>query len=247
MMSFQLDTELGFVELRLSLTSTQKIMHAEAHSEASRAQIILDWLAPWLKGKELISAQSTVGETILVQHPDWSLAEARFCEALLKEAVFRTHRKVEVSGVIVCTCRKVTRETIVECLTANPGIERTDLTRLCSAGSGCGSCIGALEALVEKHRPQDRRWHGEPYSRWVLKIEETLQIWRERNPAYPELTVKTFQNGVVKVLVEGTLTADQEWDLTRELTDYWAEGFPAPLSVFLDFSLAQTSKISSIR
>ena len=239
----------GNSSLTLQFDDHQRVLSAHSLSEDP----VVAWLCHWLPGRDLRAAQEEAAEELLTSKPHYGLMEARLIDALLKDALYLTHRKVEVSGVIVCRCRQVTRESIREAIAQNPEQSREDLTLSCKAGSGCGSCISDLEKLLMDARPKNKRWHDKPNSHWVLLLQESLERWQQRNAGYPDLSVKGFQEGVVRVHVEGSLSADQEWDLINSLSDYWAEGFPAALSLFLDFSLrsasslAQTAKISSER
>lgn len=233
----------GDSTLTLQLDDHQRVLAAHSLSEDA----VLLWLCRWLPGRNVREAQEIAGEELLLAHPQWGLQEARLVDVLLKDVLYRTHRKVEISGVIICRCRNVTRETIREAIATDPLMLREDLTKMCKAGSGCGSCISDLDKMLADARPKSKRWYDQPHSHWVLLVQESLERWHSRNTQYPAMAVKSFQEGVVRVQVQGVLSADQEWDLVQGLSDYWAEGFPAPLSVFLDFSLAQTAKISSDR
>ncbi len=233
----------GDSSLTLQLDDQQRVLAAHSLNDDD----VLMWLCRWLPGRSIQEAQEVAGEELLLAHPLWGLQQARLVDTLLKDVLYRTHRKVEVSGVVICRCRNVTRETIRDAINTDPTMAREDLTIMCKAGSGCGSCIGDLEKMLADARPKAKRWHNEAHSHWVLLLQDSLERWQTRNTQYPPMTIKSFQEGVVRVHVTGSLTADQEWDLVAALSDYWAEGFPAALSVFLDFSLAQTAKISSER
>ena len=239
MITITQDTLAGRAVLNLQFDESQCVLFAHGLCEGSeREEAVVAWLVSWLPGKPLLSAQEEVGEELLLQHPSWGLSEARLVESLLRDAVYRTHRKVEVSGVIVCRCKKVTRETLREAIELTPTMSREELTCQTQAGSGCGQCIHDLEELLQQAKPQVRRWHGEPNSYWVLQVQDSLNRWCERNSNWPQLTVTQFQEGVVRIRVAAHLTADQEWDLLQLLADYLAEGFPSRLDIFLDFSIA---------
>ncbi len=94
------------------------------------------WLCRWLPGRNVREAQEVAGEELLLSHPQWGLQEARLVDVLLKDVLYRTHRKVEISGVIICRCRNVTRETIRDAIATDPTMAREDLTIMCKA-----SCI----------------------------------------------------------------------------------------------------------
>ncbi len=241
MMTITQETPTGKAVLHLQLDDGQRVLAAQSLSTGLPSEeAVLQWLTHWLPGQALLTAQERVGEELLLQHPQWGLMEARLVESLLRDAVYRTHRKVEISGVIVCRCKKVTRETLRDALAVNPTMSREELTCQTHAGSGCGQCISELQELIEAAQPLKRRWHGEANSHWVLLLQDSLLRWCQHNPSWPPLAIGQFQHGVVRVEVKGELSADQEWELVRQLSDYWSEGFPAPLDVFLDFSIAQS-------
>ena len=134
----------GDSSLTLQLDDQQRVLAAHSLNDDD----VLIWLCRWLPGRSIQEAQEVAGEELLLAHPLWGLQQARLVDTLLKDVLYRTHRKVEVSGVIICRCRNVTRETIRDAINTDPTMAREDLTLMCKAGSGCGSCIGDLEKML---------------------------------------------------------------------------------------------------
>lgn len=227
---------VGSETLHLTFDDQFRVLAAETLAQSA----VLQWLCRWLPGRELRVAQEVAGEEMLLAHPQWGLAEARLVDAFLKDALYRTHLKVQVTGQMVCDCRQVTRETIHQSLST--ATTREEVTQLTQAGAGCGTCHPEIEKMLLDVKPKSKRWQGEANSHWVLTLQDSLTRYQQHNTHYPHLTVDSFLDGIVRVKVKGELTADQEWDLINGLTNYWADGFPAGLAVFLDFSLAQASK-----
>lgn len=234
--SLSIQDPAGGSTLHLQFDHEYRVLSAQAISDTEH-EAILDWLCQWLPGQSIATARELAGEELLLTHPEWGLKEARTVESLLKEVVYRTHLKVSVTGAEVCRCRKVSRETILENLV--PGVTREMLTEKTSAGSGCGICHSVLEDMIKSFKAPSKRWHGEAYSHWVLLLEDSLALFLKHHPCFPQLTIKSFHDGVVKVAVKGSLTSNEEWELTEALSSYWTEGFPEPVSVFLAFSAAQ--------
>lgn len=234
--SLSIQDPAGSSTLHLQFDHEYRVLSAQAIGDAEM-EPILNWLCHWLPGQSISTARELAGEELLLTHPHWGLKEARTVEGLLKEAVYRTHLKVSVTGAEICRCRKVNRETILENLA--PGVTREMLTEKTKAGSGCGICHSVLEEMIKSFKAPSKRWHGEPYSHWVLQLEDSLALFLKHHKHFPQLTIKSFHDGVVKVEVKGSLNSKEEWELTEALSSYWAEGFPEPLSVFLAFSAAQ--------
>ncbi len=226
----------GGATLHLQFDHEFRVLSAQAIAN-EEYEPVLNWLCQWLPGQSISTARESAGEELLLTHPEWGLKEARTVESFLKEAVYRTHLKVSVTGAEVCRCRKVSRETILENLA--PGVTREMLTEKTMAGSGCGICHSVLEEMIKSFKAPSKRWHGEAYTHWVLQLEDSLALFLKHHPHFPKLTIKSFQDCVVKVHVMESLNSKDEWDLTDALSRYWAEGFPEPLSVFLAFSAAQ--------
>lgn len=233
MTSATVETDFGHSSLNIQFDENLRIMSAVGlgvHED------VLSWLSAWLIGKELSVAQERVAEALLIEKPEWGLKEAKFVESLLKNLIYQTHKKVEVTGIMICDCRKVSKETIKNALASCMTREEVNLKT--TAGSGCGKCHVLIEEMLESKKPKPKRWHGQPYSHWVVELQKSLTLFQSRTQKYPPMTVKSFQEGKVTVSIEGVLNSDQEWDLSEELSSYWAEGLPEPVAVFLDFDLS---------
>lgn len=243
MTSVRLATEAGVATLHIQFDDHRRVLAAQGLiATDGELALVLEWLCDWLPGREITLAQEHACEALLARDPRWGLEEARFVDALLRDVVYQTHRQVKVFGDLLCACHKVERQVVRDFIRDNPEADRAQVSRELKAGSGCGKCVADIEVLLADALPMQKRWQGEPNSNWILKLEESLALWRERKQEYPAMHVASFRSGVVKLQVAGALTADQEWDLVKELGDYWAECFPAGLSIFLDFSLAQAAK-----
>lgn len=243
MTTVHLQTLLGQTTLNLQFDDHRRVLSAQGLSVGDQAaEEVLNWLCQWLPGRELTVAQEKAAEELLTTHPHWGLSEAKLVDTLLRDAVYQTHRQVKVTGMILCACHKVDRQVVQDYIRENPNCTRADVVANTKASSGCGKCAHDVEVLIEAAAPLEKRWNGEANSAWILKLQESLNLWLSRKTHYPQMSIMSFKAGVVKIKVIGTLSADQEWDLVNELSDYWSEGFAAAFSVFLDFSLAQASK-----
>ena len=222
----------------------QKIERVEFDAHADlETQEMQAWLAPWLAGLSLPEAYETVAEATLQAFPNRPAWWAELSQEVVRQALYLTHPKVQTGSTdrIVCRCHKVSEATLKATLSVNPGMDWSSLSQQTRAGTGCGSCVPELMQLAEKAAPPARFWHGEPHAHWATKTQAALESWRER-ARFPWVAQKTFivtsfKDGVVTVRIPEGLTSDQEWELVQALTDYFAEGFPVPLMVFLDFAL----------
>jgi bacterioferritin-associated ferredoxin len=243
MTTVHLQTLAGHTTLNLQFDDHRRVLSAQGLSDGDQsAEEVLNWLCQWLPGRELTVAQESAAEELLTSHPEWGLLEAKLVDTLLRDAVYQTHRQVKLTGMILCFCHKVDRQVVQDFIRDNPNCTRADVVANTKASSGCGKCAHDVEALIEAAAPLEKRWNGDTNSNWILKLQESLNLWLIRKIQYPKMDITSFRVGVVKIKVNGALTADQEWDLVNELSDYWSDGFAASFSVFLDFSLAQASK-----
>jgi bacterioferritin-associated ferredoxin len=192
------------------------------------------WLNERIQGVDLLAERSNLVTSFVKAFPEASLKEIQEIDDKLRSLLYQSHKRFEVEGIIVCKCKKVTQDTLITALEAAKNLE--ELKVQTHAGTGCGTCVPILVSLLEKNKPKTLRWHSEPHSYWSAKVQESLDLWNERITKYPSLKVKSFDQGQVKIFVDGTLNSDQEWDLSLEISDYLAEGFPEPLVVFLDFA-----------
>jgi bacterioferritin-associated ferredoxin len=229
----QIETPEGKTALRLFWDEHRRITDVQFLSE-ERQQDVLEWLRLWMMGKTLDQAYTQAPEQLLLASSAWGLKEARFVDLLLKEALYQTHKKVEIFGITICKCKKVSKDQLDAVVSSCSSLE--ELKALTKAGTGCGKCVPDLTAMLEKNRARPKRWHDRPNSYWIEELQLSLERWVEHSQKYPPLSVKAFQAGVVTVSVDGRLNGDQEWELTQELAAYWAEGLPEPVGVFLAFS-----------
>lgn len=234
----------GDVTARFTFNYDQSVQRVD-FDEPSDASLgpLLAWLAPWLAGQSLPRAYENVVEAVLAAFPQAPLWWGELGLEVIRQALYLTNPKVatDEEDRVVCKCHKVMLSTLKKHLAQGPGVEWSALTALTKAGSGCGSCVPELMQLAAQAAPPSRRWQGQPNAYWIELTQAALDTWRERArfPWVKEkgLTVTAFSEGVLTVRVAEGLTSDQEWDLTQALTDYFGEGFPAGLSVLLDFAL----------
>ena len=191
------------------------------------------WLHERIQGIDLLAERSNLVTHFVKAFPHASLKEIQEVDDELRALLYQSHKRFEVEGIVVCKCKKVTQDSLASALESAKNLE--ELKAHTHAGTGCGSCVPVLVNFLEKNKPKTLRWHNQPHSHWSAKVQESLDLWNQRITTYPPLKVKSFIQGQVKISVEGTLTSDQEWELSQEISDYLAEGFPEPLVVFLDF------------
>lgn len=192
------------------------------------------WLESELATRDLALERSQIVSLFVSAFPEATLAQIQEVDDEIRANLYQTHKRFEIDDFVVCKCKKVTHTTLKNNLEASKTLE--DLKLCTGAGTGCGKCVPDLESLLAKKQPRALRWHGEAHSVWGERVQASLDLWNQRIQKYPPLKVKRFDQGQVVMQVEGSLTSDQEWDLSLELSDYLAEGFPEPLVVFLDFA-----------
>jgi bacterioferritin-associated ferredoxin len=59
---------------------------------------------------------------------------------------------VEGSGVYVCSCAAVSEAQVHACIEAGAGTVE-EIGERCDAGTGCGSCLDRLDAMIENLTP----------------------------------------------------------------------------------------------
>jgi NifU-like protein len=66
-------------------------------------------------------------------------------------AEYRRHRIEEFQGekALICTCFGVSEETIVNVIAENDLTDVDEVSGLCRAGSGCGSCRMLIAELID--------------------------------------------------------------------------------------------------
>jgi NifU-like protein len=119
-----------------------------------------DALASWLEGKKLndlhglpdVELHDVVGSDF-GEFP----TERKQCMTVVFEALraslaeYRLRRVKEFRGetALICTCFGVTEDTIVETIEKNDITGVEDVTAICRAGSGCGSCRMLIAELID--------------------------------------------------------------------------------------------------
>ena len=121
-----------------------------------------DELASWLEGKNLADLHGLpdvelreVVERDLGEFP----TERKQCMTVVFEALraslaeYRLRRVEEFRGekALICTCFGVTEDTIIETIEKNDITDVEDVTAICRAGSGCGSCRMLIAELIDSH------------------------------------------------------------------------------------------------
>lgn len=68
---------------------------------------------------------------------------------------YRTSRLDEFQGekALICTCFGVAEETVVRTIAENKLTDVDEVSELCRAGSGCGSCRMLIAELIESAEP----------------------------------------------------------------------------------------------
>jgi NifU-like protein len=123
-----------------------------------------DVLTAWLSDKRVIdlhglndSELRQVVSDELDTFPDdrAHCAEIVFEALRAAMAAYRQHRIEEFQGekALICTCFGVSEETIVNAIAAHGLTEIDDVTAICRAGSGCGSCRMLIVDLIESADP----------------------------------------------------------------------------------------------
>ena len=85
--------------------------------------------------------------------------DRRQCVSVVAEALrtafadYRRSRIEEFQGekALICTCFGVSEETINDAIAANGLDDVSDVSRVCRAGSGCGSCRMLIQELIDVH------------------------------------------------------------------------------------------------
>lgn len=242
--SVQLPGESGPITLHLILAPDRRVAEAWGEPDLKvENQHMIEWLCPWLQGQEMSSAFENVAQAYIKQFPHSPWTWSQLPQELIRQALYQSHPQVQIEQVdpIVCRCHKISESSLIKTLQENPSSNVQGLGLLTKAGTGCGSCRPKLQVLIDKMRAPARRWQGHTNAEWAVKVQDSLKVWQSRTllPWMKEKTliVTAFQHGKVTLKVNEGLTADQEWELTEALSNYWEEGFPVPLGLFLDFTL----------
>ena len=235
----------GTITLNLALDANRSVVSAwgEVDTKAENKHM-MEWLSAWLPGHDMAYAFENVAQAFIKEFPHVPWTWSQLPQELVRLALYQSHPNVQIDkdDPIVCRCHNVREGTLKKVLSENPNSNIQGLGLLTKAGSGCGSCRPKLQSLIERYKPAARRWNGFSNAEWVVKVQDSLQVWQERTLLAwmkdKQLRVTSFQAGRVTLRIEGGLTADQEWELNQTLNDYWEEGFPVSLALFLDFELA---------
>ncbi|MCA9637418.1 MAG: (2Fe-2S)-binding protein [Myxococcales bacterium] len=66
-----------------------------------------------------------------------------------------------MADLVLCNCNSVFESEVVAC--ARSGADSLDaIGELCDAGTGCGSCRGAIQTILEEEAARRRRGEGLP-------------------------------------------------------------------------------------
>ncbi|MBC7901738.1 MAG: iron-sulfur cluster assembly scaffold protein [Saprospiraceae bacterium] len=72
-------------------------------------------------------------------------------------AEYRINAIDEFQGekALICTCFGVSEEKIIEIIDSNNVKEVGEVSDICNAGRGCGSCQVMIRELIDSHRPEE--------------------------------------------------------------------------------------------
>ncbi|MDD5134354.1 MAG: Fe-S cluster assembly protein NifU [Phycisphaerae bacterium] len=106
-------------------------------------------------------------------------------------------------GKIVCTCFGVTDKEIEKVIIENDLETAEQVTNYCKAGGGCGSCIGEIEAIIEKIRgKKTKQPQAAPHPKKLTNIQKIQLIQRTISEQVRPL-LKAHGGDVELVDVEG--------------------------------------------
>lgn len=125
-----------------------------------------------------IAAESLIGKSILELHGLGSVEMQRMvfdnldtfpanriqCSDVVFEAIkaafsdYRLYRLEEFQSdkALICTCFGVSEEAIETCIAESQAETVGDVTDLCKAGGGCGSCQFLIQEMIDSHRLEHR-------------------------------------------------------------------------------------------
>ena len=119
-----------------------------------------DVVCEWLRGKSVTDLHglddlSQVVFGSLDEFPADRLQCASIVFDALRKAMatYRERRVQEFRGeeALICTCFGVSEETIVDVIAANNVNEVEEVSAICRAGSGCGSCRMLIQEIIDAH------------------------------------------------------------------------------------------------
>jgi NifU-like protein len=119
-----------------------------------------DVLCDWLTGKsvtQLHGLKATELSEIIIRSLERFPLDRMQCGEVVFEglrdamAEYRRHRIEEFQGekALICTCFGVSEETIVNVIAENDLTDVDEVSGLCRAGSGCGSCRMLIAELID--------------------------------------------------------------------------------------------------
>ncbi len=126
-----------------------------------------DVVAGYLRGKALtdLHGLNDVELRDLVHEAVGSFpVDREECATIVFEALhktlseYRASRLREFKGeeALICTCFGVTEETIVAVIAANGLTEVGEVSDICRAGAGCGSCRMLIRELIDMNLTEER-------------------------------------------------------------------------------------------
>ncbi len=149
-LSLHVDEEAGMIEEARFRTNGCGFMVSAA-----------DALCGWLSKKTIVDLHGLHDlELTQVIHDDLDIifpTDRIQCARILFEALrsamaaYRRHRVEEFQGekALICTCFGVSEETIAAAISENRITDIDEVTQICRAGSGCGSCRMLIGELID--------------------------------------------------------------------------------------------------
>lgn len=124
-----------------------------------------DALADAIAGKQLAELHGLDRDELrakLCEELDAFPADRRHCEEACIEALrsafadYRARRIEEFQGekALICTCFGVSQETIESQIVKGSLKTVEEVTRICNAGGGCGSCRMLIQEIIDSHSIQ---------------------------------------------------------------------------------------------
>lgn len=147
--AFAMSVETGTIgRIRLSTNGCGFMIAAAKALAEAHSQFKLAELGGSSGGVLLNSITAKIGDVLDERHGCCMAAVAAFQNALINH---REHIMSEFQGdsPLVCTCFGVTEETITSLIEVNRLSEVADVTRICRAGGGCGSCTLLIQEYVD--------------------------------------------------------------------------------------------------
>ena len=116
-----------------------------------------DVICEWLRGKSVKDLHGLDDETFVFDSLGGFPAGREQCLSIVFEALrkamagYREQRVAEFRGevALICSCFGVSEDTIADVIARNDVMEVEDVSALCRAGSGCGSCRMLIQEMIE--------------------------------------------------------------------------------------------------